>query len=295
MLPIQKLISNYNYSNRNGNTIKYIVLHYTGNTKDTAYNNVKYFSQCDRNASAHYFVDDNEIWQSVEDSNASWAIGGGTSYGPTNRNSISIEMCCSGNYIVSETTEANALELTKYLMNKYNVSLDNVVRHYDCNSIRKVCPNWNANNWARWTNFKNKLTTSSSVWKLGWNENSTGWWYSPDPVNKTYYTSKDGWKKINNEWYLFDSQGYAYKSKWIQDGGKWYYFNDACKMVSNNWIKDKERWYFLGADGAMITNDWVKWKEKWYFVNEDGVMISGVTKTINGKSYSFGPDGVMIE
>lgn len=274
MLPIQKFISKYNYSNRNGNSIKYIVLHYTGNTKDTAYNNVKYFSQCDRNASAHYFVDDKEIWQSVEDNNASWAIGGGTSYGPTNRNSISIEMCCSGNYVVSDQTETNAVELTKYLMNKYNVPVSNVVRHYDCNTIRKVCPNWNANNWDRWTKFKSKLTASSSDWKFGWNKNSIGWWYSPDPVNKTYYTSKNGWKKIDNEWYLFDSQGYAYESKWIQDKGKWYYFNKDCKMVSN---------------------DWLKYKDKWYFFNSDGVMLSNITTTINGKSYSFNLDGAMIE
>ena len=70
MLPIQKKISNYNYSSRQGNAILYIVLHYTGNKGDTAKNNVDYFYNGNRGASAHYFVDDNEIWQSVEDSNS---------------------------------------------------------------------------------------------------------------------------------------------------------------------------------------------------------------------------------
>ena len=77
MLPINRKISNYNHSSRNGNSIKYIVEHYTGNLGDTAKNNVDYFYGGNRSASAHYFVDDNSIWQSVEDSNAAWSVGDG--------------------------------------------------------------------------------------------------------------------------------------------------------------------------------------------------------------------------
>lgn len=153
---IQRKISNYNFSSRNGNSIKYIVLHYTGNKGDTAKNNVDYFYGGDRSASAHYFVDDTSIWQCVEESNSAWAVGDGKgAYGITNQNSISIEMCCDSNGFVSAKTEANALELVKHLMSKYNISSANVVRHYDAS--RKTCPNWSTNNWSRWTNFKNKL------------------------------------------------------------------------------------------------------------------------------------------
>lgn len=164
MLPIQRKISNYNYSSRNGNSIKYIVLHYTGNKGDTAKNNVDYFYGGDRNASAHYFVDDNSIWQSVEESNSAWAVGDGKgSYGITNQNSISIEMCCNSSGIISEKTEINALELVKYLQSKYGISNSNVVRHYDAS--RKVCPNWSDNNWSRWISFKNKLNETIEVKK----------------------------------------------------------------------------------------------------------------------------------
>ena len=159
MLPIQRKISSYNYSSRNGNSVKYIVLHYTGNKGDTAKNNVDYFYGGDRSASAHYFVDDTSIWQCVEESNAAWAVGDGKgAYGITNQNSISIEMCCNTSGVISETTENNALELVKYLQNKYKVSNSNVVRHYDAS--RKVCPNWSENNWSRWTSFKNKLESN---------------------------------------------------------------------------------------------------------------------------------------
>ena len=162
MLPIQRKISSYNYSSRNGNSIKYIVLHYTGNKGDTAKNNVDYFYGGDRNASAHYFVDDNSIWQSVEESNSAWSVGDGKGqYGITNQNSISIEMCCNSSGIISEKTETNALELVKYLMSKYNISISNIVRHYDAS--RKICPNWSADNWNRWTTFKNKLNGTVEV------------------------------------------------------------------------------------------------------------------------------------
>lgn len=162
MLPIQRKISSYNYSSRNGNSIKYIVLHYTGNKGDTAKNNVDYFYGGDRNASAHYFVDDNSIWQSVEESNSAWSVGDGKGqYGITNQNSISIEMCCNSSRIISEKTETNALELVKYLMSKYNISISNIVRHYDAS--RKICPNWSADNWNRWTTFKNKLNGTVEV------------------------------------------------------------------------------------------------------------------------------------
>ena len=157
MLQIQKKISSYNYGT--GNEHKYIILHYTGNKGDTAKNNVDYFYGGNRNASAHFFVDDTSIWQSVEEFNYSWNCGdGGGSYGITNRNTLAIEMCCQSNGEVSAKTEANTIELVRYLMNKYNIPTERVVRHYDAS--RKICPNWSANNWSRWTKFKEKLANN---------------------------------------------------------------------------------------------------------------------------------------
>lgn len=161
MLDITKQISSYNNSSRNGNSIKYIVIHDVG-AKSTAKNNAIYFGGGNRNASANYFVDDTSIYQVVEDNRAAWHCGDGAgAYGITNSNSIGIEMCLpSGD--VTETTEANTIELVKYLMSKYNIAADKVVRHYDAS--KKSCPNtFKANSWARWTSFKNKLTGSSEV------------------------------------------------------------------------------------------------------------------------------------
>lgn len=190
MLPIQRKISSYNYSSRNGDSVKYIILHYTGNKGDTAKNNVDYFYNGDRSASAHYFVDDTSIWQSVEEYNAAWSVGDGTGiYGITNRNSINIEMCCNSNGVISETTENNALELVKYLQKKYNLSNNNVVRHYDAS--HKICPNWSDNNWSRWTAFKNKLQNTSNNGEMNYSMYvfSKNWYLKkyPDVAKSTVY------------------------------------------------------------------------------------------------------------
>ena len=204
---IIKMISPYNNSSRNGSPINYIVCHYTGNTQDTAVANAKYFNECDRKASAHYFVDDNSIYQVVEDHRSSWAVGDGAGrYGITNSNSISIEMCTSGNSTVSTATELNCARLVRSLMKTYNISIDNVVRHYDAS--RKICPNWQGSNWSRWSDFKTNTLSTVGQSDGKWIEDKEGWWYklpSASYNGKDYYY--DCWKKIDGDWYLFGTSG----------------------------------------------------------------------------------------
>ena len=155
MVNIQTRLDNDDHYD-GGNTHEYIVMHDTGNVTDTDEGNANYFCTGSRQASAHYFVDDDSITQIVLDNDCSWHCGdGGGRYGIDNRNSIGIEMCRTDN-VVSATTEANAIDLVKTLMTKYNVSIDKVVRHYDAS--RKICPSsFSPDNWSRWWNFKAKL------------------------------------------------------------------------------------------------------------------------------------------
>ena len=99
------------------------------------------------------------------------------------------------------------------------------------------------------------------AWKLGWNRNDVGWWYSTDPANKYYYTADNGWKKIDDEWYIFDSRGYALQSAWYYDDNykAWYYLNDDCKMVRGRngtvlWLWIDGDCYAFGKDGRMYSN-----------------------------------------
>jgi N-acetylmuramoyl-L-alanine amidase len=158
MLPIQFYPIKFNH-NKGRNSPKYIVIHDTGNPNAGALNHWKYFGGGDRQSSAHYFVDNENIIQIIADSDSAWHCGDGKGkYGITNHNSLSIEICLTGNL---EKSISNALKLTLHLMAKYGIRAENVVRHYDAS--RKTCPrSMSGNSWARWTKFKSDLGGSSS-------------------------------------------------------------------------------------------------------------------------------------
>ena len=157
MLDIQRKLVKYNFSRRTS-SIKYICIHDVG-ASSSAYNNYVFFNGGNRGSSADFFVDSNNIIQIIDsDHFYSWAVGDGNGkYGITNNNSISIEMCLENDLSPSSATVQNTIELTKYLMKKYNIPVTNVKRHYDASY--KSCPgSFKTNNWAKWTNFKNALT-----------------------------------------------------------------------------------------------------------------------------------------
>jgi N-acetylmuramoyl-L-alanine amidase CwlA len=150
--------------------IRYIVIHYTANNGDTAKNNVDYYSNNKAQASAHYFVDEYDtVYQSVRDEDTAWAVGGTTAYKHPycrNDNSISIELCSrnrngkgksatDNGWYFKEQTVKNAAELTGMLMAKYNIPVENVIRHYDV--WEKICPAPFVNNPAAWNDFKEAL------------------------------------------------------------------------------------------------------------------------------------------
>ena len=158
-MEIIKDITNTNKTISNNRKIEYLVIHYVG-AVSTAKNNASYFKNTYRGASAHYFVDDNEVVQVVEDKNIAWHCGNDVYYsGARNSNSLSIEMCCykmsNGNLNVSSDTEARAIELSKELIKKYNIPIENVVRHYDV--THKNCPAPFVTDEEKWNNFKKKL------------------------------------------------------------------------------------------------------------------------------------------
>lgn len=160
-------------SKRKTSTIKYIVVHYTANDGDTDEANAKYFKNNIVKASAHYFVDDDSITQSVPDDYVAYSVGGtkyantkGASfYGKcTNANSLSFELCDTkknGKYDFTDATINNAVDMIKKKMKEYNVTIDRVIRHYDVTG--KICPKPFVDDESKWKSFKNKLTTISTT------------------------------------------------------------------------------------------------------------------------------------
>lgn len=144
MVKINKLITPFNYTKATAKKNDWLIIHYVG-AVSSAKANAQYFYKSKRGASAHYFVDENEIWQVVEDENIAWHIGAVKYYNKArNNNSIGIEMCCkidpSGKWYIKQETINNTIELAKMLCKKYNIK--NVARHYDCtrqNLSRTIC------------------------------------------------------------------------------------------------------------------------------------------------------------
>jgi N-acetyl-anhydromuramyl-L-alanine amidase AmpD len=163
----------------------FIAIHYVASVtskKGTALNVAAWFNNPqNRNGSADWIVDDvDTVCYNNDPNRYCWAVGddsrkyskGGKLYGISrNRNTISIEICNgsrsgkveSANSAENYFTDAaiqNALNLAAYLMRRYNIPIENVVRHYDVSG--KFCPGvigWNTNsgNDAEWRKFKERL------------------------------------------------------------------------------------------------------------------------------------------
>lgn len=217
MLPINRKLTLVNFNDRNTKP-SYIVIHYVG-AVSTAKNNANYFYSTYRGASANYFVDETSIWQVVDDLDSAWHCGTtGTYYHPTcrNSNSIGIEMCCknNGSWYFEDATVNNTIELTKYLMDKYNIPVSNVIRHYDV--THKVCPEPYVRDTAAWNNFKSRLTTGGSSDIT--NNTDVGGTYTLVNACPVYMNSANAAKKQN--------------SVGTYQAGSYYIYNESNGMVN---------------------------------------------------------------
>ena len=145
-----------NYQKGRTQPIEYIVVHYTANTGDTAQNNLDYFARTKTGTSAHYFVDKNEVCQSVQDTDVAWHCGSKNPRHPycRNANSIGVEMCNSVGS-VPEAVRDRTAAFVRQKMKEYGIDSSHVLRHYDVTGKR--CPAPWVDNPAEWMEFKKML------------------------------------------------------------------------------------------------------------------------------------------
>lgn len=167
MIKITKKLITRNFSKRTNFNIKYIVIHDTANTNTgaNAQAHYNYFNNNDLDKSAHYFVDDKEILQIIEDKNRAWHCGDGKGQNKiTNENSIGIEICINKDGDYNKAKE-NTILLSAYLLDKYNLNINDLVRHFDASG--KICPNtMTSNNWEDWDEFKKEVEKNLKVNKI---------------------------------------------------------------------------------------------------------------------------------
>lgn len=132
--------------------INNIVIHYTANPGTSAEQNRNYFENLkdvkETKASSHFIVGiEGEIVQCVPT--------GEVAYASNNRNSdtISIETChlhSDGTY--TEETYESMVQLTAWLCEKFDLTEEDVIRHYDITG--KICPKYFVEDEDAWEQFK---------------------------------------------------------------------------------------------------------------------------------------------
>lgn len=158
----------HNYGGRRlYSSVKYIIIHYTGNKGDTAENNAEYFSKrLSTPVSAHFFVDQKGgIYKSVPMNFVAYSVGGrkyddcsktggGKYYGvATNRNSVSIELCDNATRDPSAAQINAVVNVIRYIRT-YCKSAKVVIRHFDVNG--KHCP-LRMTSSKKWNTFKKEI------------------------------------------------------------------------------------------------------------------------------------------
>ena len=178
MILQEKCCNAANYGGKREVT-RFIVIHYTSNQGDTAKNNADYFAREEVGASAHFFVDETEIWSSVPEDCVAWHCGAKTYRHPDcrNANSIGVEICMNdGQGNVRQGSIDRAAQLVRLLMDKYHIAKGNVLCHYDVTG--KHCPGPMVDDPALWAAFQQSLTQMED-----------------DSVRYKYYDDMPDWAK----------------------------------------------------------------------------------------------------
>lgn len=168
MVPIRiELANRVNYGGKRMAPVEWIVMHYTANDGDSSAANASYFQRpLDPVASAHYFVDDREIVQSVPEDYVAYHCGAKQYFHPTcrNANSIGVELCDTvrnGTVMATERTLDNAAQLVSRLLKKYGLGTERVITHYDV--THKLCPAYWVQDRSGFEKFLNRVQEVEEV------------------------------------------------------------------------------------------------------------------------------------
>ena len=132
-----------------------IVIHYTANPGASAQDNRDYFENLARNhttkASSNFIVGlEGEIIQCIP----TWEIA----YASNDRNgdTVSIECCHPDETgFFNDATYRSLVHLTAWLCNKYGLTADSVIRHYDVTG--KICPKYFVEHEEAWQDFRDDV------------------------------------------------------------------------------------------------------------------------------------------
>lgn len=158
-MKIQKQLTNECWIGNN--TKEFIIIHHTGSKPETTLEQIVNFFKRKDYISVHYVIGkDGTIVQMVDDNDRAWHAGVSEWNGKKNLNhySIGIEILSDGYNFTQQQREA-CVELCRMLVKKYNIPIDNVLRHADITPGRKwdVGPDFYLKDWSSWAEFQGAI------------------------------------------------------------------------------------------------------------------------------------------
>ena len=323
-MEIKKLIAK-NHCYIGQNKPAYVVVHETDNWVKGAgaATHAKALYNGNLAGSVHFYVDDHEIYQTLDISDGAYAVGdGGGKYGITNRNSINLEICVNpdSDYY---TAVKNAKWLCAKLLKERGFGVDRLKRHYDAS--RKNCPRRIIEEglWNKFVEDVKKLMNGAEIkdadsasteailkkgskgekveeWQHTLNVFLSGIKEDGDFGESTKQQTIRVQKRIGA-----DPDGvvgnqtrekvdiYLAKDNWIQSPDKkWKYRLKDGTCVKSNWKQISGKWYHFDKDGWMQTG-WLKDKGKWYWLKSSGEMASDELVRTDEKVYYVDKSGKM--
>lgn len=138
-----------------------IFVHYTANQGTSAAQNRSYFEQLkdtgERSASAHFIIGyEGEIVQCIPLDEIGYAVQ------TRNYDSISIECCyLAENGSFTQETYDSLIELLSWLTQVYDLSSEDILRHYDCGG--KKCPLYYTEHEDAWERLKKDVAAKQHI------------------------------------------------------------------------------------------------------------------------------------
>lgn len=148
-------VNDYSRPGEKVDSVDYVVIHYLANPKTTAQQNHDYFESLkdlqDVSMSANFIVGlEGEIIECVPPGEIAYASNS------MNHLSVSIENChldTTGRF--TEDTYQSLVHLTAWLVDKYGLDRDHIIRHYDVTG--KECPLYYVEHEDKWEEFKDDV------------------------------------------------------------------------------------------------------------------------------------------
>ena len=148
-------VNDYSRPGEKVDSVDYVVVHYLANPKTTAQQNHDYFESLkdlqDVSMSANFIVGlEGEIIECVPPGEIAYASNS------MNHLSVSIENChldTTGRF--TENTYQSLVHLTAWLVDRYGLDRDHIIRHYDVTG--KECPLYYVEHEDKWEEFKDDV------------------------------------------------------------------------------------------------------------------------------------------